>query len=169
MAQDPAPVAPDTFRHGMRRLAAGVTIITTLDGSAPSGLTATAVTSLTVTPPHLLVCVNRIAAAHAAIGRCGRFCVNALAQEHRELAERFAGAGGIHGPERFAAGAWTTLATGAPVLADALAAFDCIVANAMDVATHTIFVGLVVSLNARDDGIALLYEAGGFGRLTRDD
>jgi flavin reductase (DIM6/NTAB) family NADH-FMN oxidoreductase RutF len=169
MAQDPAPVAPDALRHGMRRLAAGVTIITTLDGGAPNGLTATAVTSLTVTPPHLLVCVNRTAAAHAAIGRSGRFCVNALAQEHRELAARFAGAGGIHGSERFAAGTWTTLATGAPVLVDALAAFDCTVANAVDVATHSIFIGLVVALSARDDGAALLYEAGSFGRLTRDD
>lgn len=162
-----APVAVDAFKRGMRRLAAGVTIITTLHDGERNGLTATAVTSLTVEPPQLLVCVNRTATAHDLIRKGATLCVNVLAQDHRALAARFAGADGIHGPERFLEGKWTRLKTGAPVLTDAIAAFDCVVAETVDVATHTIFIGRVVDVLVRDDGAALVYEAGTFGSVQR--
>ena len=169
----PAPLPPavgaEDFRRGMRRLAAGVTIVAAAHGGERSGLTATAVSSLTAEPPQLLVCVNRSAAAHEQIRKGEALCVNALALEHRALAERFAGIGGIHGPERFEAGSWTTLATGAPVLADALAAFDCVVVDAVDVATHTIFISRVVAVRAREDGVALAWESGGFASVRRED
>lgn len=152
----------------MRRLAGGVTIITTTHDGQINGLTATAVTSLTAEPPQLLVCVNRSAAAHDLIRRGARLCVNALALEHRALAGRFAGIDGVHGPERFEAGDWTRLTTGAPVLADALAAFDCEIADAVDVATHTIFICRVVDVRARGDGEALIYESGSFGGIRRE-
>ncbi|MBM3626349.1 MAG: flavin reductase family protein [Alphaproteobacteria bacterium] len=169
----PAPLPPavgaEDFRRGMRRLASGVTIIASALGGERSGLTATAVTSLTAEPPQLLVCVNRSAAAHEQIRKGEALCVNLLALEHRALAERFAGIGGIHGPERFEAGAWTTLATGAPVLADALAAFDCVVVDAVDVATHTIFISRVVAVRAREDGVPLAWESGGFASVRREE
>jgi len=162
-----APVAVESFKRGMRRLAAGVTIITTIHDGERNGLTATAVTSLTVEPPQLLVCVNRSAAAHDLIHKGATLCVNVLALEHRELAARFAGVDGIHGPERFLEGGWTRLKTGSPVLVDAIAAFDCVVAETVDVATHTIFIGRVVEMRVRDDGDALVYEAGSFGSVQR--
>ena len=169
----PAPLPPavgaEDFRRGMRRLAAGVTIVASAHGGERSGLTATAVTSLTAEPPQLLVCVNRSTAAHEQIRKGEALCVNALALEHRALAERFAGIGGIHGPGRFEAGSWTTLATGAPVLADALAAFDCVVVDAVDVATHTIFICRVVAVRAREDGVPLAWESGGFASVRRED
>ena len=160
-------VAAEAFKRGMRRLAAGVTIITTMHDGERHGLTATAVTSLTTEPPQLLVCVNRTAAAHDLIHRGARLCVNVLAQEHRALAARFAGIDGVHGSERFLEGEWTRLKTGAPVLADAIASFDCEVAETVDVATHTIFIGRVVEVRAREDGDALVYEAGSFGSVQR--
>ena len=161
--------AAEAFKRGMRRLAAGVTIITTAQGDERQGLTATAVTSLTAEPPQLLVCVNRSAAAHDLIHKAARLCVNVLGQEHRALAARFAGAAGVHGGERFHAGDWTRMTTGAPALADALAAFDCEVVEAVEVTTHTIFIGRVVEVRAREDGDALVYEAGTFGRVERGD
>lgn len=168
MASPPTAVAVDAFKRGMRRLAGAVTIVTTAHDGEASGLTATAVTSLTAEPPQLLVCVNRSAAAHELIGKGQRLCVNVLSLEHRGLAGRFAGLDGVHGPERFAAGDWTRLATGAPVLADALAAFDCVVADRVDVATHTIFICRVVDVRAREDGTALVYESGGYGSVRRE-
>jgi flavin reductase (DIM6/NTAB) family NADH-FMN oxidoreductase RutF len=168
VASSTPAVAADAFKRGMRRLAGGVTIITAAHDGDVNGLTATAVTSLTADPPQLLVCVNRSAAAHTLIRRGERLCVNALGREHRALAERFAGIDGVHGPDRFAAGAWTRLATGAPVLGDALAAFDCVVADAVDVATHTIFICRVVDVRSRDDGEALVWESGGFGSIRRE-
>ena len=157
----------DAFKAGMRRLAAGVTIVTTLHDGERSGLTATAVTSLSTDPPQLLVCVNRTAAAHDLIHRGAKLAVNVLARGHEKLAARFAGQDGIHGVERFAAGRWTKLKTGAPVLADAIAAFDCVVGETVDSATHTIFIGRVVGVRARADGKPLVYEAGGYGSVAR--
>lgn len=166
-ARADTPVAAEIFKRGMRRLAAGVTIITTMHDGERHGLTATAVTSLTTEPPQLLACVNRSATAHDLIRKGATLCVNVLAQEHRALAARFAGIDGVHGTERFLEGSWTRLKTGAPVLADAIASFDCVVAETVDVATHTIFIGRVVEVRAREDGDALIYEAGVFGSVQR--
>lgn len=166
MKRDLPSIPADAFKVGMRRLAAGVTIITAMHDGARNGLTATAVTSLSADPPQLLVCVNRTATAHDLIHRGAALCVNILGQEHRPLAARFAGMDGVHGPERFDIGAWTTLETGSPVLADAIAAFDCVVAEAFDSATHTIFIGRVVGIRARETGRALVYEAGRFGAFA---
>jgi flavin reductase (DIM6/NTAB) family NADH-FMN oxidoreductase RutF len=160
-------VAVDRYKRGMRRLAAGVTIVTTAHDGERNGLTATAVTSLSSEPPQLLVCVNRTASAHDLIRAASRLCVNLLAREHQELAARFAGSDRIHGSERFENGRWTTLTTGAPALTDAIAAFDCVVSETIDSATHTIFIGRVVDVAMREDGEPLLYEAGSFVSLTR--
>jgi flavin reductase (DIM6/NTAB) family NADH-FMN oxidoreductase RutF len=62
-------------------------------------------------------------------------------------------------------GKWTTLKTGAPALADALAAFDCLVNERVDASTHTIFIGRVVDLELRANGKPLLYASGGYAGL----
>lgn len=155
-------VSADLFKQAMRRLAAGVTIITTRHDGARGGLTATAVCSLTADPPQVIVCVNRSAAAHSLIARGANLCVNLLARKHKALAARFAGQKGIFGEERFGAGRWMTLKTGAPVLDDALASFDCVVQEAVESSTHTIFIGRVVDVRARANGQPLLYAGGAY-------
>src|SRR5882757_6732815 len=75
------------FRKGMRHLAASVTLITTRHRDVRGGLTATAVCSVSVDPPQILVCVNKTASAHDPIGEAGFFCVNILAPDHRKIAE----------------------------------------------------------------------------------
>lgn len=155
------------FKAGMRRLGAGVTIVTTFDGKSRAGLTATAVCSLSAEPPQLLVCVNRQAWPNAVIARAKRFCVNVLASGQKGLAMRFAGATGHQGEDRFAKGKWGVLATGAPILDGALASFDCELARAIPAGTHTIFVGRVVSVVSRKGGKALLYADGAFAGLSK--
>lgn len=156
------PATPaQEFKLGMRRLAAGVTIITTLHDGKRHGLTATAVTSLSADPPQLIVCVNRQAGAHDLIQAGERFCVNVLAQRHQALAARFSNHQ-MHEEERFRAGKWTTLATGAPVLDDALASFDCQVLERVHSTSHTIYIGRVVGVRARATGEPLLYESGSY-------
>jgi flavin reductase (DIM6/NTAB) family NADH-FMN oxidoreductase RutF len=155
-------VSPDSFKQAMRRLAAGVTIVTTKHAHVRGGLTATAVCSLSIEPPQLLVCVNRSAAAHELIAEGENLCVNLLAHRHQTLAARFAGQTGILGSDRFRAGRWTTLKTGAPVLEDALASFDCIVTEKVAAASHTIFIGRVVDVHLRTNGKPLLYAQGAF-------
>jgi flavin reductase (DIM6/NTAB) family NADH-FMN oxidoreductase RutF len=160
-----ASVSAEAFKQGMRCLAAGVTIVTTLHDGARNGLTATAVTSLSADPPQVLVCVNRSAGAHDPIHRGSLMCVNVLAHAHQHLAARFAGQKGVFGEDRFGAGRWTTLTTGAPVLADALASFDCVVTERVQASTHTIFIGRVVGVRTRPKARPLVYASGTYARL----
>ncbi len=87
-------VTPQGFIQGMRQLAAGVTLITSAHGGRRSGLTATAVCSVSAEPPQLLVCINQRAETYVTVQRSGAFAVNLLASDQHRLAEIFAGAGG---------------------------------------------------------------------------
>ena len=149
----------------MRCLAAGVTIVTTVHDGVRGGLTATAVTSLSADPPQVLVCINRTANAHDLIHRGSLLCVNVLCHGHKNLAARFAGQNGVFGEGRFDAGRWMTLKTGAPVLADALVSFDCVVTERVQASTHTIFIGRVVDVRMRPKARPLVYASGTYARL----
>lgn len=153
------------FREAMRRLAAGVTIITAVHEGERGGLTATAVCSLSADPPQILVCVNRSAHAHDLIHKGDKMCVNVLAHGQQDLAARFAGQAGIKGAERFLAGQWIADKTGVPVLEDALASFECVVAERVSASTHTIFIGKVVGVRLRDNGRPLLYASGAYAGI----
>jgi flavin reductase (NADH) len=151
---------------GMRQLAAGVTLVTTADADARAGLTATAVCSLSAEPPQLLACVNREAEAHRLLLGSGRLAVNILSADQHDLADRFAGRTGIAGETRFAAGSWTTLATGAPILTDALASFDCRIVTAHEAGTHTVFIARVVAMVTHPGRAPVVYVDGRYGLIT---
>jgi flavin reductase len=151
------------FKAGMRHLAAGVTIVTTSMDGAPYGLVATAVCSVCAEPPMLLVCINRSACSHDAIARSGIFCVNVADREQVELVPRFLSA--AH-EERFALCAWSTLATGAPALDNALVSFDCETVQSAAAGTHTVFFGRVVAARTSSDRSPLLYYNGSYASLS---
>ena len=106
----------DTFRAAMRHLASGVCLVAHSVGGAPAGMTATAVASLSLDPPTLIVCLNRAASTYAGLARGVAFGVSVLGADHRELAERFAGRTGEEGAERFREGRWLIPPSGAPLL-----------------------------------------------------
>ncbi len=147
------------YRALMRHQAGAVAIIAAGPAGARRGLTATAFSSLSDSPPTLLVCVQRRAGTHGAIVAAKAFSVNMLAREQQALAERFSGKAGATGEQRFEGGGavWTTLATGAPVLSGALASLDCELLDEHAFATHSIFIGRVVDGRFRSDGGPLLY------------
>jgi flavin reductase len=97
-------------------------------------------------PPALLVCVNREARSYLYISESRIFCVNLLSGEQRHLAEHFAGK---VRDRQFDTVEYGTDATGAPVLAGSIAHFDCRVLEEHHVGSHSIFVGGVVSCDAR--------------------
>lgn len=159
------PADPEAFKFGMRQLTGHVCLITTIDASAKRhGLTATAVCSVSITPPTLLCCVNRQIAPYAAIRESGLFAVNVLASGQRQLADRFAGE--IDGEERFAVGDWERLGSGAPGLRGALAVFDCRLTQLEEVATHGILFGEIRDVEWRESGKPLLYGRGTYGSFT---
>lgn len=121
----------------MRRLASGVSVITTLDDGQRHGMVATSTTSLSDEPASLLVCVNRASNSYLPFVRSGIACVNVLSRAQEHIANRFASK--EQRDERFAIGAWTHLSTGAPVLEDCLVSFDCHIDKSVQYGTHEIF------------------------------
>jgi flavin reductase len=154
------------FKRGMRRLAAGVSIITTIELSIPQGLVATSVSSVCVEPePSLLVCVNRNSTCHDVIRRAGVFCANLLSSNDIELARRFSSPQSRD--KRFDECPWVPLVTGAPALPSALASFDCEISHVIQVHSHTIFIGAVRDLRLWQGEVdALLYLDGQYGVLS---
>jgi flavin reductase (DIM6/NTAB) family NADH-FMN oxidoreductase RutF len=133
------------FKLAMRRFASGITIVTTMLDNEPKGLTATAFSSVSVDPPTVLVVVNRSTRSHPIIAQAQRFCVNVLALEQRELAQRFAS----RAERPFDGIPWHVGASGSPVFDDALASFDCDVLEEFAAATHAIFLGTVRECRSR--------------------
>lgn len=127
----------EAFRSGMRQLASGVSIITSGTGAAPVGMVATAVCSVSVEPPTLLVSISRTASAYPTIEASGQLCVNVLGASHDDLLARFTTP--ARRAERFTASKWRLRPEAPPVLDDALAAFDCRVVERFAYATHVIF------------------------------
>ena len=165
-AGSPLLATPADFKKGMRQLAAGVNVITVANGLVYDGLTATAACSISAEPPHLLICVNSTASAHGPIHRAGAFCLNVLAHDQEAIAKRFAGMDGADRNARFDIGTWVQLATGAPVLEGAIANFDCIVVREIEAATHTLFLGRVLSVRSNEMGTPLIYGSGRFTSLV---
>ena len=156
----------DSFKSGMRRFASGVALITSADNGNCAGLIATAISSVSTSPPTLLVCVNKNASAHDVIDRSGLFGVNLLRADDLELVDVFSKS--TRRAERFTSGEWRTLVTGAPMLASALACFDCQVVQRLAYETHTIFLGEVMQVKiAEQDVDPLLYMDSTFRRLEK--
>lgn len=136
-------VSATSFREGMSCLGAAVSLITSGGPEGRHGMTASAVCSITDSPPTLLVCVNQKNRSHDVFNGNGNLCVNVLAERHIALADTFAGRGDT---TRFESGTWTTLETGAPVLADAMVAFDCRIIERRAIGTHSVFYARVVGM-----------------------
>jgi flavin reductase (DIM6/NTAB) family NADH-FMN oxidoreductase RutF len=149
--------ACESFRSAMRHLASGVSVITTGQGEHRSGLTATSVSSLSMEPPSLVVCINRASVTLQAMRETGVFGVSFLAAQHRDVAERFAGRGTLLGAARFEDSDWISLVTGAPLLSDALAAIDCSIDSVMEWNTHALVIGRVEAVHQPGGAQALLH------------
>src|SRR5271165_645515 len=143
------------FRLAMREFASGVAIVTCANGKERAGCTATALASLSLAPPSLVVCLERSSSTLANLTKAGAFAVNILAAQHGPLAARFSGRDGVHGEARFEEGDWLPLVTGAPALADALASIDCRVEEILERHTHAIVIGAVqaVRLGGKTSGL----------------
>ncbi|MGV2066887.1 NADH-dependent FMN reductase RutF [Agrobacterium sp. 22-226-1] len=143
------------YRNAMARLGAAVNIVTTDGAAGRAGFAATAVCSVSDNPPTLLICLNRNSSAYRVVKANGVVCVNTLAAHHEVLSTLFGGK--TPAEERFAAGSWSVLETGAPVLEDALVSFDCRIREAHDGGTHDILICDVVDMKINAGDEALMY------------
>jgi flavin reductase (DIM6/NTAB) family NADH-FMN oxidoreductase RutF len=142
-----------------------VAIIACGAGEARVGCTVISLASLSLAPPTLFVCLDRSSSTLAGLRKTGAFSISLLGARHEALARRFSGHGGLHGPRRFDGAEWIALSTGAPVLADAIAAFDCLVEEIIERHSHAIILGAVVSLREGAEGPALAHRRGAYAPL----
>lgn len=141
----------------------GVSVVTTLDSQgSPAGLTASAVTSLSLNPPQFLICIDNTAESLAAFKASGRFCINYLSAQQQDLSETFASPL----PDRFAGVEWAPGTTGVPVIGGVIAYAECKVAAEYPGGDHTILVGDLVHGDT-PGGEPLAYFRAGYRRLER--
>lgn len=162
----PAEVTAAALRHAMGHFATGVTVITsvTADGQ-PAGTTANAVTSVSLDPPLVLVCLDRSSQTLAAISGHGAFAVNVLAAPQQHLSANFARRGlaadwdGVrHRPGR----------TGSPCLHEALATIECTVHRLVPGGDHEIVLGHVRRVaTGAGDADPLLFWRGSYVTAAR--
>lgn len=153
-----APVGiEDLFRSAMRRYASSVTIVTAFDQSRRHGMTMTAVSSLSMSPPSMLICVNQSTLLNDILHSGRQFCVNVLRQDQADLCSAFSGRVPAH--ERFTEEHWQYCDgdAGPPSLRNAQSVIVCRKVAAIPYATHTIFIGTVEDVFIEEDVEPLLY------------
>ena len=138
------PPTKDEFRAVMGHFATGVTIITSALEGEVRGMTANSVTSVSLEPLSVLVCINHEALTHRLVVQSGIFCVNILSDMQEALSR---GCARPDTPEATLQGvSYRTGTTGAPILEGILAYLDCQVSASFEFGTHTILVGEPVDL-----------------------
>ena len=144
------------FRNAMAQLGSAVSVITTDGPAGKFGFTASAVCSVTDSPPTLLVCMNRNSFAHAPFRQNGALCVNVLSSDHQDLSGVFANAS-LRSEQRFAYDSWQVLASGAPVLSSSVASFDCLIDTCHEVGSHSVFYCQVQAIRISETPRGLVY------------
>lgn len=135
---------PNELREVLRFWSTGVSVVAATHAGILHGMTVNSFTSLSLEPALVMVSLEKVTRTHGLVQSAGAFGVSILAQEQRELSDRFAGreselSDRFDGVEHFA------LEGGSPLLSRALAFFDCRVAATHDAGTHTLFIGEVLA------------------------
>jgi flavin reductase len=155
--------APDTLRLAMRRVASTVNVISICVGGEPMGITATAMSALSMEPPSLLVCINQAASLHGSLSDVSHFCVNVLHREQEDIARMFADS--RQHALRFAQG-WSMDSERPPRLMNAEASIVCRRTDQHRFGTHSIFIGVVEDVSVREDVDPLVYLNGFYGGVA---
>ena len=148
------------FWTALGQRATGMTVVTADSDDGPTGFLGLSAAHVTGNPPTMLVSVDRKTSALAGITSRRHFAVNFLPASATKVADAFGGRAGISGADRFGAGEWRVLSTGAPVFCDALGVFDCAVDEIFQRGDISIVIGKVVAVASRADGDPLVFFRG---------
>lgn len=164
-APQPAVQPKPQLRHAFGRFATGIAVITTLDEQGvPYGLTINSFVSVSMDPPMISWNVIRGSTAHQTISRAGRFVVNILAKNQRNVAQK------MTGPieHRFADVPYYSSSSGLPVIHDTLATFECDTHSMIAAGDHDIVLGTVKQFEHRE-GRPLVYWQGAYATAMACD
>ncbi len=147
---------PDVLRDAMRFWSTGVAVVTAKHNHIQHGMTVSSFTSLSLTPPQVLVSLARNTRTHDLVMRSEIFGVSVLNDNQQDISDRFAGRvpddlDRLEGIETF------TLKTGISFIKGGLAHFDCCVVTTLGSGTHTIFIGEVLAAQHQETGQPLMY------------
>ncbi|MEZ5352068.1 MAG: flavin reductase family protein [Bryobacteraceae bacterium] len=160
--QSPASVDFDSFRRACARFATGITVATLTDPSgAPHGMTINSFTSVSASPPLVLICVDFDCNLLPLFRSSAHYGVNILSEHQQDLSDRFA----CRGHDRFDQVDWFPgAATGVPLLRGALAHLECAIQTITDAGDHAILIAEVLHITA-SSGRPLLYFESTYRRL----
>jgi len=156
---DEADVAAG-FRGAMRRLASGVAIVVAQGEDAPVGMAATSITSLTMDPPAVLVCVNRTAGIHSCLAPGAAIGISLLSRHQQEVSAAFGGA--VAREKRFEVGQWSRDHRDLPMLDDAQANLGCTIESITPFGTHSIVIARVEGVRLSDSIDPLIFQDGAY-------
>jgi 3-hydroxy-9,10-secoandrosta-1,3,5(10)-triene-9,17-dione monooxygenase reductase component len=169
---DGLPISPDDgrdpesqrhFRDVLGRFASGVTVVTSISGGEPVGMTAQSFTSVSLNPPLVLFCPAKTSVAWPAMQRAGFFCVNLLAEGQDEISNQFA----RRGADKFSGISWRPASTGAPLLDGVLGWVDCTVYGVHEAGDHYVVIGQVQDLGVSEAPHPLLFYRGRYHRTQQ--
>lgn len=152
------------FWQAVGQRATGSTIVTARSNTGPSGLLGLSATHLSANPPTMLVSVDKRTSALPTILDAGHFAINYLSSGQSALADIFGGKSELTGADRFTTMTWETLATGAPVLLDAVGVIDCQVVETIERDNVVLIIGRVVATHNNPQAVPLVHFRGGYLR-----
>jgi 3-hydroxy-9,10-secoandrosta-1,3,5(10)-triene-9,17-dione monooxygenase reductase component len=159
-AHVPPPVVdPRVMREVLGHFVSGVTVVTAMGPDGPLGFTCQSFSSLSLDPPLVTFAPSRISTTWPKLRAAGRFCVNVLSEEQRDLSQQFARSG----TDKFAGVTWTLNPHGSPVLDGVVACIDSELWAEYDGGDHTVVVARVLDLGADPSRTPLLFHRGAYG------
>lgn len=148
-----APISEAAFRQACGQFATGVAVATVCGPSGePHGLTINSFTSVSLTPPLILICIDYRAQVLQVFLRASHFAVNILRDSQQDISNRFA----YRAEDRFAGVAWKPGSTGAPLIDGSLATVECATRQVVEGGDHTILLAEAVAVSS-NAGDPLLY------------
>jgi flavin reductase (DIM6/NTAB) family NADH-FMN oxidoreductase RutF len=155
------------FRSVVHRLAGGVSIITAGSGKHIAGLTVTSLSTLSSTPPRLMVSLDRTTSVFALIERYRLFGISVLDSDQQALATRFSQAGSERN-QRFEEIEWLLATSGVPLLRRSLATIECEVEEIIERHSQGIVVGRLLGFNLSSRLSSLVYWNGDYIEIGRN-
>ncbi|MBI2723648.1 MAG: flavin reductase family protein [Chloroflexi bacterium] len=161
-------VDPLEFRNIIGHFATGVTVITTAAGDQLQGMTANSVTSLSLDPVMVLICVEKTTHTHKVREESGCFTINVLGEHQEEVSRVFARRGEPE-TDSLRGQPYRLGPTGSPILEDCLAYLECKVADVLDGGDHSIFLGEVMHEGIVNDVKPLLFYRGRYRSMVEPE
>ena len=156
------------FRTAIGQFATGVTVVTTLDGDIPAGITVNAFTSVSLEPALVMVALDHRRFLVPFIEASGRYAVNVLAEDQQWLSDCFAGANVTPNRDAFCGASWRPGQTGMPLIGGAIATIECRVVERIPLGDHLLFIGAVEAVAVPEpDAPPLLYHRRRYLRIER--